>query len=57
MKSLKNLDLSKLKLRIVGMVPITGFYGDIDIQSSTGLIPVKDSDGNLVKMPFGFNKQ
>lgn len=53
----QNLDLSKLKLRIVGMVPITGFYGDIDIQASTGLIPVKDTDGNLVKMPFGFNKQ
>lgn len=31
----KNIDTSGLKLRIVGIVPITGFTGDIDIQTST----------------------
>lgn len=33
--SIKNLDASNLKLRIVGIVPITGNASDIDIQTST----------------------
>ena len=32
---IRSIDTSSLKLRIVGIVPITSFVGDIDIQSST----------------------
>lgn len=34
-EDLKSIDSSNLKLRIVGIVPLTGFVGDIDIQTST----------------------
>ena len=33
--NIQNLDISRLSLRIVGAVPITSCYGDIDIQTST----------------------
>lgn len=33
--NLRNIDTSGLQLRIVGMVPLTSFAGDIDIQTST----------------------
>ena len=33
--SIQSLDSSNLKLRLVGIVPLTGFAGDIDIQTST----------------------
>ena len=33
--AIQSLDSSNLKLRIVGLAPLTGFVGDIDIQTST----------------------
>nr|DAO75859.1 MAG TPA: stabilization protein [Crassvirales sp.] len=33
--NVRSIDTSGLKLRIVGIVPVTAFYGDIDIQTST----------------------
>lgn len=41
-ESTQALDYSKFKLRIVGEIPITSNYGDIDIQTST---PFKDLNG------------
>ena len=33
--NVRSIDTSRLQLRIVGMVPLTAFVGDIDIQTST----------------------
>ena len=49
----RSLDTSNLQLRIVGMVPITSFVGDIDIQTSTPVNNFKGSD----EMPRGFYKE
>lgn len=42
--SLKNLDTTGLQLRITGIVPLTSFYGDIDIQTSTPQLMFKNAD-------------
>ena len=50
---IKNMDTSSLKLRIVGMVPLTSFASDIDIQTSTPVNSFyKSSD-----LPMGFYKE
>lgn len=56
----QNLDLTNLKLRIVGMVPMTAFYSDIDIATSTvgNTLNYTDESTNAVTAPStGFNKQ
>lgn len=50
---LNNLDLSNLKLRIVGYIPITGFISDIDIQTSTSPLVYKGTKDIAV----GFYKE
>lgn len=40
---IRNLDTSNLKLRIVGMVPLTSFISDIDIQTSTPHINIGEN--------------
>lgn len=49
----RSIDTSGLKLRIVGMVPLTAFASDIDIQTST---PVNNFH-NRSEMPIGFYKE
>lgn len=51
--SIKNMDTSGLQLRIVGMVPLTSFIGDIDIQTST---PANIYKGTSTVAP-GFYKE
>lgn len=49
----RSIDTSALKLRIVGMVPLTAFASDIDIQTST---PVNNFH-NSSESPAGFYKE
>lgn len=49
----RSIDTSGLKLRIVGMVPLTAFASDIDIQTST---PVNNFY-NSSELPAGFYKE
>lgn len=49
----RSIDTSGLKLRIVGMVPLTAFASDIDIQTST---PVNNFY-NSSELPAGFHKE
>lgn len=49
----RSLDTSGLKLRIVGIVPITAFASDIDIQTSTPVNNFYDSSD----FPIGFYKE
>lgn len=49
----RSIDTSDLKLRIVGIVPITAFVADIDIQTSTPVNNFKDSS----ELPLGFYKE
>lgn len=49
----RSIDTSGLKLRIVGMVPLTAFASDIDIQTST---PVNNFHGSS-ELPAGFYKE
>lgn len=49
----RSIDTSGLKLRIVGMVPLTAFASDIDIQTST---PVNNFYGSS-ELPAGFYKE
>lgn len=49
----RSIDTSGLKLRIVGMVPLTAFASDIDIQTST---PVNNFYNSL-ELPAGFYKE
>lgn len=49
----RSIDTSGLKLRIVGMVPITAFASDIDIQTSTPVNNFHDSS----ELPAGFYKE
>lgn len=49
----RSLDTSTLKLRIVGMVPITSFISDIDIQTSTPVNNFYESS----EQPLGFYKE
>lgn len=49
----KTIDTSKLKLRIVGMVPLSAFSSDIDIQTSTPVNSFQDSS----ELPTGFYKE
>lgn len=49
----RSIDTSGLKLRIVGMVPITAFASDIDIQTSTPVNNFYDSS----ELPAGFYKE
>lgn len=49
----RSIDTSGLKLRIVGIVPITAFASDIDIQTST---PVNNFY-NSSELPIGFYKE
>lgn len=52
-KEVRSIDTSGLKLRIVGMVPLTAFASDIDIQTST---PVNNFY-NSSELPAGFHKE
>lgn len=49
----RSMDTSELKLRIVGIVPITAFTADIDIQTSTPVNNFYDSS----ELPAGFYKE
>lgn len=49
----RSIDTSGLKLRIVGVVPITSFAADIDIQTSTPVNNFYDSS----ELPLGFYKE
>ena len=49
----RSIDTSGLKLRIVGVVPITAFASDIDIQTSTPVNNFYDSS----ELPLGFYKE
>ena len=49
----RSVDTSGLKLRIVGIVPITAFIADIDIQTSTPVNNFYDSS----ELPLGFYKE
>lgn len=49
----RSIDTSGLKLRIVGMVPLTAFASDIDIQTSTPVNNFYDSS----ELPVGFYKE
>jgi hypothetical protein len=49
----RSIDTSRLKLRIVGMVPLTAFASDIDIQTSTPVNNFYDSS----ELPAGFYKE
>ena len=49
----RSIDTSGLKLRIVGMVPLTAFVSDIDIQTSTPVNNFYDS----LELPAGFYKE
>ena len=51
--SVRSLDTTGLKLRIVGMVPITACASDIDIQTSTPVNNFYDSS----EFPIGFYKE
>ena len=51
--SVRSIDTSGLKLRIVGMVPLSAFTSDIDIQTST---PVNNFN-NSSETPTGFYKE
>lgn len=51
--TLLNMDSSNLKLRIVGVVPITGNSSDIDIQTSTPQLQYPDS----INLTYGFYKE
>lgn len=50
-ESLKVMDTSGLQLRIVGMVPMTSFNSDVDIQTST------PAHHTTSKVPSGFYKE
>lgn len=50
---IRSIDTSGLKLRIVGIVPITAFASDIDIQTSTPVNNFYDSS----ELPLGFYKE
>lgn len=49
----RSIDTSGLKLRIVGMVPLTAFASNIDIQTSTPVNNFYDSS----ELPVGFYKE
>lgn len=49
----RSIDTSELKLRIVGMVPLTAFASNIDIQTSTPVNNFYDSS----ELPAGFYKE
>lgn len=51
--NVRSIDYSNLQLRIVGMVPLTAFAGDIDIQTST---PANNFQGSSEVAP-GFYKE
>lgn len=52
-EDVKSIDTSNLKLRIVGIIPISANSSDIDIQTSTPVNTFKDSD----ELPIGFYKE
>ena len=52
----RSIDTSGLQLRIVGMVPLTAFIGDIDIQTSTPPNNYNDG-GTSKKVAPGFYKE
>lgn len=49
----RSVDTSGLKLRVIGIVPITAFASDINIQTSTPVNNFKDSSD----LPMGFYKE
>ena len=58
--NVQNLDMANLKLRIVGMVPLTAFYSDIDIATSTigNTLNYNNNDPNApTAASTGFNNQ
>ena len=58
--NVQNLDMTNLKLRIVGMVPLTAFYSDIDIATSTigNTLNYNNNDPDApTAASTGFNKQ
>jgi len=44
--SLQHFDTSNIKLRIVGAVPLTAFYGHLDLQTSTNQLQFKSETGD-----------
>lgn len=58
--SIRSLDTSNLKLRIVGMVPLTAFASSIDIQTSTPpnnfIVGEKEQEVST-ELPIGFYKE
>lgn len=51
-ESLQNINMGNVRLNIKGIVPLTSFYGDIDIQTTTP--PVQNEQGNIAP---GFYKE
>ena len=55
---MKSIDSSSLNLRIVGIVPLTSFISDIDIQTSTPVLNYIDSSNtSSTDVPQGFYKE
>jgi hypothetical protein len=56
---IQNLDTTGLKLRIIGIVPVTSFVSDLSIEVSSNTTPYgKLSDTSKIKSyPAGFNKK
>ena len=52
----KTLDLSQYKFRIVGIVPMTGFYGDMDMIMEKGPQLLHEDD-NPHNISLGFHKE
>lgn len=52
----KTIDLSQYKFRIIGIVPMTGFYGDMDIIMEKGP-ELLHSDDNPHNISMGFHKE
>ena len=56
--NVRSIDTSGLQLRIVGMVPLTAFIGDIDIQTSTPPNNYTGAEGKITsKVAPGFYKE
>lgn len=53
--SIKSMDFSGLQLRIVGLVPLTAFYGDIDIATSTPAMTIIGDEN--YRIGYGFYKE
>ena len=50
---IRSIDSSNLKLRIVGAVPLTSSYGDVNVETSTPVMPYLGTSD----LPMGFYKE